>query len=142
MTQPMRRLLVIGVFLAAGQALLLASLSVTPPKLLLQDADGRPLQSVFKNQRMTALAVSASRRIAVPTSGGQCQIDAGIKLVSLSTGRDVCEYCYFIPGPYGCHDSLCYDSLCQYVGVCAGCNEYYHELCSGCAQDRDCLCCE
>lgn len=136
---PSTSALCLALLLAAVQALLLASLALSTPRIVLQDSSGRSLDRILAEPR-SAQTPPVSEGVAAPASlSAGCGVPE-IRLVAVAEER-WCEYCYFIPGPYGCHDSLCYDSLCQYVGVCAGCNERYLSGCSGCAQDEDCICC-
>jgi hypothetical protein len=143
MNRPSIRLLLPAAALAVMQAALLLEIHASTPSILLHDSSGRVLDRVFAGINARVGLVAASRRLVLSSEHRGCQIDPGIKLASYGgTERDLCEYCYFMSGPYGCNDSLCYDSLCQYVGVCYGCNAYYDPGCSGCAQDQECVCCE
>lgn len=136
------RLLLPAAALAVIQAALLLELRASTPTIIVQDSVGGVLENVFTSVNPSTGSVSEIRHLVFDSAGRGCQLDSRIKLASYGLGRDVCEYCYFMSGPYGCNDSLCYDSLCQYVGVCYGCNAYYDPDCSGCAQDQECVCCE
>jgi hypothetical protein len=135
--------LVCAFTLMALEAAMVTVISTSPEKPVLQDERGIVIAEVLPAS--SSQPASYSRRY-VPTlsNAGRCDIDTRVTFrpVSARETQGGCDYCYFIPGPYGCHDSICYDSLCQYVGVCAGCEDNYFEQCSGCAQDRDCNCCQ
>src|SRR5690606_11740855 len=125
-------LLRLAVALLAIQVGLVASIARSGSQILIQDVSGVRIDRVLPESSGLALPVTASRRATVPGLGqfSRCEITPGLRLVSDTSRAQSCDYCFHIPGPYGCNDALCYDSLCQYVGACSGCNERYLPQCS------------
>jgi hypothetical protein len=131
---------VASMLLVGLQSALLVTLFAHDQRLILQDEAGKAISGVLP---YSSTPTAPARRFAGAPGGSACQIDQRVTIARVAAVAQFgCEYCYFIPGPYGCNDSECYDFLCQYVGVCAGCRENYFPHCSGCAQDQYCDCCQ